>query len=588
MNILCALNILLVPIFGVKLFFCKSYFFVFKTKIKLVLFISLLSFNYLYPQVELTDYPLDNQLIGRDDITNSGTFKIAGEVYDSEFSSISIIVNREDELYDYQTQDLNFDNSLGLFNFEITIIAELMNYSVNVYSHFGNDSTLELNTTNIVCGDVFVIQGQSNAQAKMESGSSHDFLDNFIRVYSSSTDSTELLIENHQWYYGQGDGGIETNGNTGQWGLRFAKHFVDSMLIPIAIFNQSKNGTGISKFLAPTTYQSNLESIYSKLYYRLSKNNLQDFVKAIFWSQGEYDSNVNSPITIENGIAIDTEAYKNAFFQLQESWENDFMNLKHIYIFQTKNGCNKPIEKLMEIKEAQRQLALESESISIIPTASLQHHTDYCHFTFSNGYEEFGNRLFSLVKRDIYGYSSNFEIDAPFDYQLYRTASNTVVISTNSDELICNDFANDFEYDGINIDSTKISVYKNYIIIKDLEFLNDSSSLSYKGNYLNDGYYIQNSNQIEMVCFKDIIIQGNTGWKCDSKACVISTENIEFNSINECLESCGVSNQSEHSFTKKKLRKIVNVLGQECLPEPNEALFYIYEDGSVQKKFIVE
>lgn len=161
-------------------------------KIKLIVFISLLSINYLYPQVELTDYPLDNQLIGRDDITNSGTFKITGEVYDSEYSSISIIINREDELYDYQTQDLNFDNSLGLFNFDITIIAELMNYSVNVYSHFGKDSTLELSTTNIVCGDVFVIQGQSNAQAKMESGSSHDFQDNFIRVYSSSTDSINI------------------------------------------------------------------------------------------------------------------------------------------------------------------------------------------------------------------------------------------------------------------------------------------------------------------------------------------------------------------------------------------------------------
>jgi hypothetical protein len=72
-------------------------------KIKLIVFLSLLSIN-LYSQVVLTEYPLDNQLIGRDVITNSGTFNIAGEVYNSEiaYSSISIIVNREDDLHEYK------------------------------------------------------------------------------------------------------------------------------------------------------------------------------------------------------------------------------------------------------------------------------------------------------------------------------------------------------------------------------------------------------------------------------------------------------------------------------------------------------
>ena len=87
-------------------------------KIKLIVFLSLLSIN-LYSQVVLTEYPLDNQLIGRDVITNSGTFNIAGEVYNSEiaYSSISIIVNREDYLHEYQTQNLSFDDSTAFFSF---------------------------------------------------------------------------------------------------------------------------------------------------------------------------------------------------------------------------------------------------------------------------------------------------------------------------------------------------------------------------------------------------------------------------------------------------------------------------------------
>ena len=37
-----------------------------------------------------------------------------------------------------------------------------------------------------------------------------------------------------------------------------------------------------------------------------------------------------------------------------------------------------------------------------------------------------------------------------------------------------------------------------------------------------------------------------------------------------------------------ELYKIVNILGQEVTPSKNVPLFYIYEDGSVQKKMIIE
>jgi len=40
--------------------------------------------------------------------------------------------------------------------------------------------------------------------------------------------------------------------------------------------------------------------------------------------------------------------------------------------------------------------------------------------------------------------------------------------------------------------------------------------------------------------------------------------------------------------TNKKLLKIVDVLGRECLPKKNTTLFYIFDDGSVEKKLIIE
>ena len=42
------------------------------------------------------------------------------------------------------------------------------------------------------------------------------------------------------------------------------------------------------------------------------------------------------------------------------------------------------------------------------------------------------------------------------------------------------------------------------------------------------------------------------------------------------------------SNANRKLQKIVDVLGREVNPTENTQLFYIYNDGSVEKKIIIE
>jgi hypothetical protein len=41
-------------------------------------------------------------------------------------------------------------------------------------------------------------------------------------------------------------------------------------------------------------------------------------------------------------------------------------------------------------------------------------------------------------------------------------------------------------------------------------------------------------------------------------------------------------------FPKQKLLKIVDVLGRESHPKRNTPLFYIYENGVVERKVIIE
>ena len=43
-----------------------------------------------------------------------------------------------------------------------------------------------------------------------------------------------------------------------------------------------------------------------------------------------------------------------------------------------------------------------------------------------------------------------------------------------------------------------------------------------------------------------------------------------------------------YNNNKKELLKIVDVLGRETFPRKNTTLFYIYNDGIVEKKIIIE
>ena len=54
-----------------------------------------------------------------------------------------------------------------------------------------------------------------------------------------------------------------------------------------------------------------------------------------------------------------------------------------------------------------------------------------------------------------------------------------------------------------------------------------------------------------------------------------------------CTSVCTVSAVEEQT-TNKKLLKVTDLLGREAKGGKNEVLFYIYDDGTVEKKIIIE
>jgi len=450
------------------------------------------------------------------------------------FSLINVELLRNGTLQQTYSQSLSYENQIAPFSFDISIAAELAKYRIKIYTVYNGSEKLVKDVDDIVAGDVFVIQGQSNAAAVMYNGSASGYQSDYIRVYSGGNISSSGLLSNDSWYYGQGDGNENSSGNTGQWGLVLAKKLVDEFNIPIAIFNGAHGGQPISFFQAPTDYSSSTNSNYGRLYYRLTKNGLKNAVRGILWSQGEADS-------FTNGLS--TDQYKNAFINLKNAWYSDFTNLSNVYIFQTRDcNCGTSSSGRLLIKEAQRLLALENEDIFIMPTAGITSHSDYCHFPFVKGYESFANRIYKPLTRDLYQKTYSEEIDAPMILSAALTNQQTLVVETSSAGLmtnttntsqLLNKVSSDFILSNANgVGVSSFEIQGSSIVFNLNGDPGSSPSISFLGQYAGIENNITNTNGLELVCFSNFPITGGSGNEtgsisedADKKSALVFVEN---------------------------------------------------------------
>ena len=79
-----------------------------------------------------------------------------------------------------------------------------------------------------------------------------------------------------------------------------------------------------------------------------------------------------------------------------------------------------------------------------------------------------------------------------------------------------------------------------------------------------------------------------SSWDCVGNACVDpGTGAGMYASQAACNNVCLVSGVEEQT-TNKKLLKITDLLGRETKDSKNDVLFYIYDDGSVEKRIVIE
>lgn len=351
-----------------------------------------LSISGLPAQVAFSEIPENLQLIPQNVQTNKGRARFIG-VITQPFTQVRVDVLRNDVFFTSRTANVSLGSSPN-FSLFVDLSAELVEYDFNVYGVSGGTDQLLASVERVVIGDVYIIQGQSNAESRRYQGNADEAESPFLRTYGTGKpDPTDPNVLNPSWGEGAVNASRQSNNNVGQWPSKFAKRLIDSLGIPIAIFNGAHGGKAIDFFPRNDANPADLETNYGRLLHRTDGAKVSDHVRAILWYQGESDA--------EAGRSIDY--YKDQFSVLYQDWMDNYPNLENIYLVQIRFACNMDdFNEALNIQEAQRQLANNVLGTPMMTAKGAIQWTDDCHFPYESGYSEIGERMANLVLSDMY------------------------------------------------------------------------------------------------------------------------------------------------------------------------------------------
>ena len=355
-------------------------------------------------------FPKQLHFYARNIENNDCTIDIIGEKFGSS-DDILIEIYKDSELF--------FDDIISNSNFSlgINIDAGLYVYDLVIYSYDGSNQWQQLyEAENIVCGDAYLIQGQSNAAAGAEwypQFDSNELVNPFIRSYGKLVWNNPNQLNNTDFAIGVADS-IGTLGFVGVWGLGLANQIIELHGLPVCILNGALGWSSINDHLPSAENHYNPYTIYGNLLGRTHSANLKEKIRAIFWYQGEYDQ----------GMGF--EDYLNRMSQIYNGWMYDFPNVEGIYNIQTRKCCDWDIETFAMQREVNRQLPNLFPMVkgNMSSTAIEPYHW---HFNM-DGYLQLSENIGRLIHRDLYGHIYDFNIEAPNPEKISWIDADTLAI----------------------------------------------------------------------------------------------------------------------------------------------------------------
>ena len=122
-----------------------------------------------YAQINFSTLPQNGQLFSRNIVSNVATVKIKGKATLNLYSSIKVLIYKNNTLFDSLFQSLSYIGSIAEFDFSVLLNAEPSSYNLKIVGIKNNNTSTTIKTvTGLLSGDAYLINGQSNAFAAPE------------------------------------------------------------------------------------------------------------------------------------------------------------------------------------------------------------------------------------------------------------------------------------------------------------------------------------------------------------------------------------------------------------------------------------
>jgi hypothetical protein len=391
----------------------------------------------------------------------------------------------------------------GAYAFTVPIAAGLVKYKVVFGTTTnGTDSVNSAATvTHLLCGDAYLINGQSNAVADItENPSSSEWIRSFGNMAGGS---------NTGWGNAVRGSNMGDAYRIGYWAMDLAVNLVATYHVPVCMINGAVGGTRIDQHQRNEAAHQDPATIYGRLLERVVSAKLTHGIRAVFWHQGENNSGAASPTG-----DYDYVSYQRYFMDMAAGWKQNFPNLQHYYVFQVWPLPCSMGPKGEQLREAQRTLPRLFSNLSVMSTIGVLESwpstRGLCHFDAS-GYTQIAELIAPLVGQYIYGTVPVDTITAPNLQRAYFTSAGKNEIALEFDQvMVWNSAAKvNFYLDGLGGKVTSGSASGNVIKLQ-LNAASTQSTITYLKDIYWDGApesVLRGFNTIAALTFADVPIE---------------------------------------------------------------------------------
>ncbi|HEY3874737.1 MAG TPA: LamG domain-containing protein, partial [Candidatus Kapabacteria bacterium] len=355
--------------------------------------------------VWLSTFPSYMQFFARDSDDTSRVI-VAGTMIPEPSDSLEIDLLKNDSL------SRSFvTTATSSFLFTIPIHCELSQYTIQVFVIRSEKKFFVAEAADLLSGDVFLIDGQSNAHPAIPGYSWQNVFCRTIGVQTDDQNREPYNLADTLWGLSSaaGDGQYFSGPYlVGSWARWMEEGIASRWSVPTCVINGAAGGSAIAQHFRNDQNPTDSTTIYGRMLYRIGKSGLAHSIKAFFWYQGEWDSG---------------GGYMESFRVLHTEWLQNYSGIDsssiRFYVFQTRPdncGAGEP-----SVREAQREIPDSVPNCVPVSTVAIDGY-DGCHY-YWNGYVNIGQDVLRKIGASLYHSSDSIDVDPPNIAKAHYTSS---------------------------------------------------------------------------------------------------------------------------------------------------------------------